>query len=67
VTDVKTAAKDRAFAAQFTPVTIKGSNSNQGYLTPIELAQFRHLGQEQCAVRGPTPLIAVSLCDNARP
>jgi len=47
--DVAAAAKDRMFAAQFAAVGIKRCNSNQGcYLTSVELAQFRHLSQEQC-------------------
>ena len=47
--DVAAPAEDGTFAAQFAAVAIKRSNSNQGcYLTPVELAQFRHLGQEQC-------------------
>jgi hypothetical protein len=42
---------------------IKRCHSNQGrYLTPVELAQFRHLARSNAAVRGPTPQIAVSLC-----
>ena len=49
MTDVAATTEDGTFAAPFAAVAIKGSNSNQGcYLTAVELAQLRHLGQQQC-------------------
>ena len=43
------AAEDCAFAAQFSAVAIKGSDTGQSSdFSAVELTKLRHLGQERC-------------------
>jgi len=63
VADSAPAAKDGAFAAQFSAVAIKRRHSNQrGNFATVELSQFGHLGQEQGRRPGTNSTNRESVC-----